>query len=72
LIAANDGVGRHSFVPRLPTSSSLDAKVQAVSPWLSCSFQKRKRVCEQKRKDLEDRNMEEDHGFGFWMGAWRR
>ena len=31
LIAADDGIGCHNFLPRLPTSSSSPAKAQAVS-----------------------------------------
>lgn len=34
---------------------------------MSCSFQKRKRVCEQKRKVSEHGTMEEKEGFGFWI-----
>jgi hypothetical protein len=32
---------------------------------LSCSFQNRNVVCEQNRTGLEDRNVEQDDGFGF-------
>jgi hypothetical protein len=45
-----------------PTTTPTPPKIKSSS----CSFQKRKRVCEQKRKDLEGRN-KEDKGFGFWI-----
>ena len=44
-------------------------EMQLKNAQMSCGFQKRKRVCEQKRKGLEDRNMEDDDGFGFWIAA---
>ena len=35
---------------------------------MSCSIQKRKRVCDQKRKGSEDGAMEQNDGFG--LGVW--
>jgi hypothetical protein len=36
---------------------------------MSCSFQKRKRVCDQNRKSLKDWTMEQNDGFGLWIGG---
>jgi hypothetical protein len=36
---------------------------------VSCSFQKRNSVCEQKRNGSEHGAMEQDAGFGFWIGS---
>jgi hypothetical protein len=37
---------------------------------VSCGFQKRKRVCGQKRKVLKDWDVAEDDEFGLWIGGW--
>jgi hypothetical protein len=37
---------------------------------MSCGFQKRKRVCGQKRKVLKAWDVEEDDEFGLWIWGW--
>src|ERR1035438_3968053 len=45
----------------------LPAQVQ--SPFLSCSFQNWKRVCELSWNGSKDGTMEQDDGFGVWIGG---